>query len=124
MERVCSMEKYFVKQTFTIKEVMEEFEINQERVAVVVNEKEKVVGVISQGDIVRALVSGISMYTNICSIVKPSFLYVNSFDLDRAYKLFRKHKITMLPVVDKGFILQAVITLDDIYAYLEGRVTK
>jgi len=118
------MEKYFVKQTFTIKEVMEEFEINQERVAVVVNEKEKVVGVISQGDIVRALVSGISMYTNICSIVKPSFLYVNSFDLDRAYKLFRKHKITMLPVVDKGFILQAVITLDDIYAYLEGRVTK
>lgn len=118
------MENYCVKQTFTIKEVMEEFELNKERVAVVVNETEKVVGVISEGDIIRALVSGVNMYTNISSIIKPSFLYTNSFDLDSAYKLFRRHKITMIPVVDKSFNLKNVITLDNIYAYLEGRILK
>ena len=115
------MENYCVRGTYTIKEVMEKFDDNNERCAIVLNNDNKVIGVVSQGDIVRALTAGINIYAQVETIIKPSFLYIQGNDINTAYKIFKKTKITLLPVVDHSFYLVGVITLDDIYEFLESK---
>lgn len=113
------MEKYCVLESYTIKEVMEVFEGNHERVAIVVNDNRKVTGVVSQGDIIRGLASGVDMYIQVSAIIRPSFLYLQERDMEKAYKIFRDKKITLLPVVSRDYKLVDTITLNDIFDYLE-----
>ena len=90
--------KYCVGEFYTIKEVLEQFENSNDRVAVVVNSSDKVVGVISQGDILRALSAGIGMYKQVNQIIQSSFLHLYSRNMEEAYEIFKKKKITLLPV--------------------------
>ena len=115
-------EDYCVNESYTILEVLERFERNNDRVAVVINENDKVIGVISQGDILRALSSGTDIHTEIRNIISNSFLHLYSKNMDEAFKVFKKTKITLLPVIDNGNRLTDVITLADIYEYLEERI--
>ena len=112
---------YCVNETYTIKEVLEQFESNNDRVAIVIGDNEKVVGVISHGDILRALSSGIDIHTQVNQIISSSFLHLYSKNMDEAYKIFRKTKITLLPIVNQSNQLTDIITLDDIFAYLDER---
>lgn len=114
------MDKHCVMNTYTIMEVIENFQTNHDRVACVVNSAGKLVGVVSQGDIIRAICSGISMYARVEKIIKPSFLYQNTRDMEKAYQIFKEASITLLPIVDDDFNLADVITLSDIYDYMEG----
>lgn len=114
------MKPYIISEDYTIKEVMMSFEENKERTAVVINANEQVVGVISQGDIVKALVMGVSMYSLVRQINKTSYIYLLKRDLEKAYVIFKEKKISLLPVVDSDARLVSIITLDDIFEYLEG----
>ena len=53
---VMQLERYCVKEHYTIKEVLEQFESYNNRVAIVTGDSDKVIGVVSQGDILRAFV--------------------------------------------------------------------
>ena len=112
---------YCVNETYTIKEVLEQFESNNDRVAIVIGKNEKVVGVVSQGDILRALSSGIDIHTQITQIISSSFLHLYTMNMEEAYKIFRKTKITLLPIVNQSNQLTDIITLDDIFAYLDKK---
>lgn len=61
-------ERYCVGEAYTIKEVLEQFENCNDRVAVVLNDSNKVIGVVSQGDILRALSAGADLYIQISQI--------------------------------------------------------
>lgn len=115
------MERYCIKRGYTIKEAIEGISSNKDRIAVVLNSGGKVIGVVSQGDIIRALVSGKSIYSKVDDIIRSDFLYLNSRDMEKACKLFRKLKITLIPVVDEEFKLLDIIVLEDVYRYLEEK---
>lgn len=114
-------ESYCVGENYTIKEVMEQFESSNDRVAIVLNQSGKVIGVVSQGDILRSLSAGGSIYAQVRQIIKDSFLHLYSCNMEEAYAIFKKKKITLLPVINYDGILTDVITLDDIFSYLENR---
>lgn len=114
-------ENYCVSEEYTVKEVLDRFQHNNDRIAIVLNGTKKVIGVISQGDILRALASGRNLYVQVNQIISNSFLHLYSKDMEVAYRIFRKKKITLLPIVDENNILVDVITLDDIWEYLEKR---
>jgi CBS domain-containing protein len=114
--------KYCVRDTYTIKEVIDQFEKNHERASIILNANKKVIGIISQGDIIRALSDNIDIYTYITTIVKPSFLYLEKRNMEMAYKIFKEKMITLLPIIDEDFKLQDIITIRDIYQYLEDRL--
>lgn len=116
------MNGYIISEDYTIKEVMEAFESNYDRVVMVQNEKEKIIGIVSQGDIIKALTSGMSMYVQARQIMNSSFLYLNSEDYEAAYNIFKRKKITLIPVLDSEARLISIITLNDIFDYLEKRI--
>lgn len=115
------MEKHCVYLDYTIKEVIERFDENKDRVAVVLNQEQKVIGVVSQGDIIRALCGGKNLYTRVKSIIQPSFFFLHDRDMKEAYRVFKNKKITMLPIIDNDYYLVDIVTLDDIYVYLEEK---
>ena len=115
------MQKYTVSENYTIKEVMMSFEENNERAAVVLGVQDTVVGIISQGDIIRALVLGVGILTPIRQIIKPSFFFLSQINYEKAYKIFKEKKISLLPVIDSDSRLVSIITINDIFDYLERR---
>jgi CBS domain-containing protein len=113
-----NMDKYCVHEDYTIKEVVDKFEDNKERVMIVRNNNNKVIGVVSQGDIIRALSAGISLYAKVSQIISHSFLFLTHKDLEGGFEIFKSKTITLLPIVNSEFELIDVITLSDIYEYL------
>lgn len=113
------MQKYCIYKSYTIKETIDKIDESHDRVVLVLNDEEKIIGVVSQGDIIRALSSGKNLYSRVEGIIRPGFLYLNIRDMKQAYQMFKKKKITLIPIVDKEFNLIDVITLKDIYKYLE-----
>lgn len=118
------MFKYCVDKDYTIREVLDKFEANNERCVMVLNDHEKLLGVISQGDILRALASGLDLYARVENIINSSFLYIQERDLKKAYPIFKSKNISLLPIVNDEFKLKGIITLGDIFNYLEGEIKE
>lgn len=115
------LERYCVSERYTIKEVLEQFESYNNRVAIVTSNSNKVIGVVSQGDILRALSAGQNLYTPVNQIIKNSFLHLYEKDMEKAYPIFKKKQISLLPVINHNNELIDFITIDDIYEYLESK---
>lgn len=92
---------------------------NHARCCIVLNTQSKVVGVFSDGDILRALLDGVDTYTPLSKLVKGNFLYLKSNDIKKSFELIKSRLITLIPIVDDEFNLRSVITLSDILSQVE-----
>lgn len=109
-----------VSKNYTILETIQSFQVNHDRVALV-EDNNKIIGLVSQGDILKELLRGVQMHSLVENIMNRNFRYMNNYDMEKAYQLFKKHKLTMIPVLSESNELQDIITLDDVYTYLENK---
>lgn len=110
---VQELEKYCIRESATMKDAIATIQNSDDRCAVIVNDIGKVVGVFSEGDVLRAILSGIDVHTPLRGLIKPSFRYLKSRDLDAARQLI-VFGLPLIPVLDDGHRLQSVITVRDI----------
>jgi len=111
---------FTVEAAATIYQALERIELNKSRCVLVV-EQGKVVGTCSEGDVVRALLRGISVYAPLNDVFNPGFMYLTSRDLGKAHRLFARHLLSLIPVVDSEFQLRDVITLGELLRELMPR---
>lgn len=102
----------------TLLDAVARIERNHSR-AVIVTEGEKVIGVVGEGDILRALLNGVDIHAQLDDFVQHNFKYLHAPDPEECIELFKRHGITMVPVVDREFRLTGVLTLGQV---LEGIV--
>lgn len=107
-------ENLCITQNYTILETIDAIKNSNNRGVIVLNEKGKVCGFISQGDILEALIQEISLYSPVSNILRPNFFYSKDKDLKKIFPYFKEHLITVMPIVDDNFVLQDVVTLKDI----------
>ena len=81
----------------------------------IVLKKKKVIGVITQGDIIRIFLKGISLTNSIEEIIQHNFKYLYEDDLNKASKIIKKELLLLLPVVNRTMKLISVITIKDIF---------
>lgn len=112
---------YCVTPAYTLKEALDQISENHNRNVFVVDEG-KVVGILSQGDAVRALCRGADILQSISGLYSPTFFYLRSRDMSAAKELVKDKGVTLIPVVDEGFSLVDVITPADVIASLEEEV--
>ena len=110
-----------VSKNYTILDTIESFQVNHERVALI-EDNNRIIGLVSQGDILKEITRGVHLLSRVENIMNRNFRYLPTRDLEKAYSLFRKHKLTMIPVLSEESELLDIITLDDIYDYLEGKL--
>lgn len=85
---------------------------NRHRCVIAVSD-DVAVGVLSEGDIMRALLNGVDVHAPIEGWISRSFKFLRTKDKAAAFALMRKHGITLVPVLDEGFHLVDAITLID-----------
>lgn len=110
---------YCVSDGQTIKDAINAIQGNLSRCVVVLNDNKKVIGIISEGDVLRALLNDIEIHTPLKKIVNPSFQYLQERNMFKAYNLVKKYGITLIPIIDEDFYLKNVITIFDVMNHLD-----
>lgn len=108
-----NLERYNIDESGTIKDAIAAIQGSRCRCVVITNASKKVVGVFSEGDVLKAILSDIELYTPLKRVVKPSFHYLNNKDMAKAYDLIKQHGITLVPIIDEDFYLKDVVTIFD-----------
>ena len=99
------LDKIIFNQDVTIKEVLKRFNetivyTEKRGFAIITDKNGKCIGVISDGDIRRKLLDGISIDLTVETVLNKEFLFVN--DTDSSHKILRQFdkKVTNLPVLN------------------------
>ncbi|MGA2781160.1 MAG: CBS domain-containing protein [Smithella sp.] len=114
-----NLAQYCIYETETIINAIERIEQNNMRTIFVLNNSDKVVGVVSQGDILRAIIMGSNLYVQVNKIMTTSFAYLKKKDLNKAIELFKTKYFSLIPILSNDFKLKDVILFTDLINILE-----
>ena len=110
-----NVRKYCLLENSTANEAIESILVSKnERLVFIVNKKFKILGTLSEGDIMRALLRNKSLDMLVTSIMNKSFKFLLKKDLNAAKKLVKKFNITIIPIVTKSMKIKSIIRLKDI----------
>ena len=115
------MNKYIIQQTESIREAL--VSLNQitsdTQSLLVVDENQKLVGTLTDGDIRRGLISGIELTDPVSAIMHKDFKYIleSEFDVARL-KVFRDKRVLFIPILDAERHIVNVINLKKYKSHL------
>ncbi|OGZ57355.1 MAG: hypothetical protein A3B96_01260 [Candidatus Spechtbacteria bacterium RIFCSPHIGHO2_02_FULL_43_15b] len=93
---------YTIDADSTLKVAMQKITANHRGCLIVVDDSTLVVGVLSDGDIRRAMVKGATIIAPVRKAMNTNFLSIESDDTN-VERFFEKHSnINVVPVVDRG----------------------
>jgi dTDP-glucose pyrophosphorylase len=97
----AGLQKLIVRPSQSIREAMSVIDGNVREVALVIEEGERVVGVVTDGDIRRGLLCGLVLESPVREVMTTNYVYVGP-DADRAgvLDLMRARSIRHVPVID------------------------
>ena len=107
------LSQYTVQSSGTLLDVAQAIANNRSRCVIVINGS-KVVGVISEGDLVRALLRGTDIYSSMESFIHHGFSFLPERDMVLALELFRSRGISLIPILNEAFGLEDVITIQQL----------
>lgn len=105
---------FTIPATATLLDAVEAISRNKSR-AVLVQRGEKIIGVISEGDILRALLDGDDIRAPLEARLNYAFHYLRQRDMTQARRMARDKLFTLIPVLDEEMRLVDVITLRDVF---------
>ena len=105
--------KFTIKEDSIILDAIKSIQLSGSRTIIVVGKNKKVIGLISEGDILRAIIDGIDPHSSIKNIINVSFKYLNYKNMNEAFELF-KLGIDILPIISAEYQLLEVLTIFDI----------
>ena len=107
-------EKYIVDKNDSIENVISKILINNHRTVFVIDKK-KIIGTISEGDVLRSLLIKKNLKSPANKIMNKAFKYIFlNKNLKKAKNIFQNFHVSIIPVLNKKFELKEVITLKDI----------
>ena len=110
--------QYTVESSGTLLDAAQVIAANRSR-CVIVMSGGKAVGVISEGDLVRALLRGTDIYSPMQSFIHHGISFLPDRDMARALELFRTRGISLIPILNDELGLEDVITLQQLLAQVK-----
>lgn len=107
------LQKYTISPKTTLLDAAGAIVSNASRCVFVVDEG-KVLGALSEGDILKALLKNVSPYAPIETSVNSNFKYLKKRSYPDALEIVKAHNITLIPVVDEKLMLKDIITLKEV----------
>ena len=110
-----SLSSYIVPTNISILECANIISSLKTRAVLVSDYEMHIIGLISEGDIFRALLNNASIHALINPFFNKNFAFLEEEDFDIKYmkKLFLIDQYTILPVLDKKMYLKDIYTLKD-----------
>lgn len=95
--------KNILLQNSKIKDAIKILNNNKEKIVIIVDEKKRLIGTITNGDIRRNLIKGYSKNDDVIYIINKKPVYVRSnYSKKKIINLFIKNKITCIPLIKKN----------------------
>lgn len=105
------MKDLIIKYNDSIKTSLEKLQSNKKRFLICLDDNESVLGLITDGDIRRGFLEGLTISDSICKVINNYFEYLtldSSFDI--ICEKFKSEKIDFLPIIDDDKKLINIIT--------------
>lgn len=110
-----NLEDILIHSNCTIREVLEKLNIGGKGIVLVVDEKHRLIGTITDGDVRRAILSGASIEDKINGIVHRNPVYVKEDIANEEIKdIFIRSAVKQIPVVNKEGVVINLISINDI----------
>ena len=111
------MKDITVQPDITIRQAMKTLVKISEKCLVIVDDKNTLLGTLSDGDLRRAILNNISVGDPIKGIYQrePTVLVEGKYKLDEAKKLFVNNKFDLIPVVDKSRKLTDILLWETVF---------
>lgn len=114
-----SLAMYVIQEDATILNALKAINENTKGFLVVYNEANKVVGVLTDGDIRRAFIAGATTNDSINDFVVRKFTSLNiKNDISDAIEIFKNKAIKFLPILNEDGELTNIITKNQLHALL------
>lgn len=112
---MSNINKIKLIQTSTIKEALETIDKGAIKIALVVDENSKLIGTLSDGDIRRGILKGLSLEDSIESIIfKTPTVCTNKDSKEYILELALSKKIQQIPIVDEGGVVVGIEIVDEL----------
>lgn len=105
---------YTIDASFKLIDAIYKIQQNKSREVIVLSKK-KVLGILSEGDILRCILKNISLHSSINKHYNKNFKYLNKYNKSKVILYFSKFNINLIPVIDNNFKLKEVITLAEYF---------
>ena len=110
---------YIIYENTKTIDALRKIDANKQGFAIVVNVYNNVIGVLTDGDIRRGLIKGLSVEEDISSFyTKDATEVIESAGLDTIIELFKNERIKFIPIVDNQGVLKNIVTKNQIHALL------
>jgi dTDP-glucose pyrophosphorylase len=112
-EERMELERVFVAPQATVRDAIERIDEAGKQIALVVDDRRRLLGVITDGDIRRGILRGVALEAPVLEIMNasPHVAGADSSAVERA-SLLRRHQIRHLPIVDSEGVVLQLQTLD------------
>ena len=105
-----------VSPTALIIDALKQLEGTAMRTLVVANDAKQLLGTLTDGDIRKQIIHGANLYSPITSFYNQSPQTVSFFDKTHLKRLFLKHKIMVIPIVDSQNKIVDIISWDALFS--------
>ena len=112
MQNKKKINKYIVSSDSDIETILNKFTLNRCRAALILK-KNKIIGTISEGDIVRGLMQGISLQAPVKKYMNTNFKFLRNENSKKINKLIIKYNISLIPICDKNMSLKKIVVVNE-----------
>ena len=111
------MTNLFIQPNLSIKEALRQLDKSGESCLIVVNNKSKLLGTLTDGDVRRVILKGKFLKDKISGIYEknPTFLKRNEYSLNQTKDLFIKKEVDLIPIVDSSKKVVDLIFFNDLF---------
>ncbi len=108
-----------VSEDITLNEAISSLSFSPERALLVINNNKKLVGILSEGDIMRALIKGADSFSSINHWITRDYKFLTEYNLRQALLAFNEFGISIIPIVDKYSQVTDVIGVFDLLKHID-----
>lgn len=113
------LKKYTINNNSTILMSLQTIDYNKKCFVIVNDDSDRVLAVLTDGDIRRALINGKKLYDKVDTIINNNYMYLNINDnISKCIELFKNTAVKFLPIINTEKVLINVITREQLHSLL------
>lgn len=123
---MINIEEFFIKIDASIKDSLKQLSATACGVLLVVDDMERLVGTISDGDIRRAMLAGFDLTSSITKHFnnKPYYFFEDEVSVEKAKKIFMTKRINLIPIVKRDMTIARYLTWNSFLTNDEDVLTR
>ncbi|MDC3169170.1 CBS domain-containing protein [Prochlorococcus sp. AH-716-E17] len=112
---MSKISNYLLPLNSTILEAANIINSSKNRACVVVEDNNHVIGILSEGDILRAILNDANLKSSIKPFINTNFYFLTSGEEfnEKIKNFFLIKQVTLIPIISKDMKLKDIITLND-----------